>query len=271
MALSIGTGPPCLAGVATAWAGAAHLERIHHWLTQTAVLGFVPVPLCNSAGQTLQEHGDRLWELAPWMAGAPETARPPALARMEHAFEGLAAFHARLAGEQTDDASPGLRLRHQTVANLVHGGFDRLQAAVTRQSGPADPLGVQALSWLALAREVAPRWLSPLDLWANRVIRLQPCLRDARPEHFLFEGDRLSGLVDFGAMGVETVAADLARLIGEWLEGDAQARASALAAYQRVRPLDAVETSAVELFEAADRALDRRALGALALPRTPAV
>ena len=67
--------------------------------------------------------------------------------------------------------------------------------------------------------------LDPLATGCRAVlIRLQPALRDARPEHFLFEDDRLSGLVDFGAMGVESVAADLARLIGEWFDGDPDAR-----------------------------------------------
>ena len=79
---------------------------------------------------------------------------------------------------------------------------------------------------------------------------VQPALRDARPEHFLFEDDRLSGLVDFGAMGVESVAADLARLIGEWLDGDRAARREALASYERVRPLDPDEARLIEVFEA---------------------
>ena len=46
---------------------------------------------------------------------------------------------------------------------------------------------------------------------------MQPCLRDARPEHFLFVENVLTGLIDFGAMDFETVAGDLARLLGEWL------------------------------------------------------
>ena len=71
-------------------------------------------------------------------------------------------------------------------------------------------------SWLALARQLGPMLLVPLEQSADRIIRVQPCLRDARPEHFLFEGDRLSGLVDYGAMGVDSVAGDLARL---WASG----------------------------------------------------
>jgi homoserine kinase type II len=74
-------------------------------------------------------------------------------------------------------------------------------------------------------------------------------LRDARPEHFLFEGESLSGLVDFGAMGIETVAADLGRLIGEWLAGDSSARRDALAAYEAVRPLDRSELELIDVFE----------------------
>ena len=80
------------------------------------------------------------------------------------------------------------------------------------------------------------------------MVPLQPCLRDARPEHFLFEDDRVSGLVNFGAMGVDCVAGDLARLMGEWLNGDSAARALALAAYERIRPLDAAEAALIDAF-----------------------
>ena len=61
----------------------------------------------------------------------------------------------------------------------------------------------------------------------------------------------MSGLVDFGAMGVESVAADLARLIGEWLDGDRAARREAIAAYSRIRPLDAAEARLIDVFETA--------------------
>ena len=105
-----------------------------------------------------------------------------------------------------------------------------------------------ATRWLGLARAIAPHLLGPLRDAAGRVVSLQPCLRDARPEHFLFEGDRVSGLVDFGAMGVDCVVGDLARLMGEWLAGDRSARTEALAAYERIRPLDAAESSLIEAF-----------------------
>ena len=82
---------------------------------------------------------------------------------------------------------------------------------------------------------------------------LQPCLRDARPEHFLFEGGRVTGLVDFGAMDVETVAADLARLEGEWLplpESEAL-RAEGMKVYAEVTPLHSNHLSIATAFEVA--------------------
>jgi Ser/Thr protein kinase RdoA (MazF antagonist) len=235
--------------------GRDHIAQVHLWLAQTASLGFVPAPLADRAGRTIVEYDGRLWELAPWMEGAPDRAQPPGAARLEAAFAGLAAFHARLAGAECTGVSPGLRQRHLTLAQLIDGGFDQLEAAVTRGGAAADPDRTTALSWLTLARRIAPSWLSPLELWARQVIRLQPCLRDARPEHFLFEGDRLSGLVDFGAMRVDTVSGDLARLLGEWLDGDSKARLRALAAYERVQPLAPLEQSAIEPFESATAVL----------------
>ncbi len=79
--------------------------------------------------------------------------------------------------------------------------------------------------------------------------RLQPCLRDARPDHFLFEGDRLTGLIDFGAMGLEAVSADLARLLSEWVGPDLLARAEALDTYTSIRHLEDAEATLIDVFE----------------------
>jgi Ser/Thr protein kinase RdoA (MazF antagonist) len=77
---------------------------------------------------------------------------------------------------------------------------------------------------------------------------LQPTPRDARAEHFLFEGDRLTGLVDFGAMGVDSTASDLARLLADWVGNDRAAFTNALDAYAAIRPLDGLEIERIETF-----------------------
>ena len=59
----------------------------------------------------------------------------------------------------------------------------------------------------------------------------------------------MTGLIDFGAMAIESVAADLARLLGDWVGPDTNARAEALDAYASVRPLEAAEIALLDVFE----------------------
>jgi Ser/Thr protein kinase RdoA (MazF antagonist) len=228
--------------------GRAHLERVHHWLFAAADLEFVPVPFCDRTGRSLQDWQGSYWEVGPWLPGVADLSCPPQREHLRIAFTGMAAFHERLAGEQVRHSSPGLQTRRDTLAGLVRGGFDTLEGAVARV-GSRPKESDYANTWLGLARQLGPMLLVPLEQSTARIVRLQPCLRDARPEHFLFEGDRLSGLVDYGAMGVDSVAGDLARLLGDWSGGDPTTRRAALDCYEQSRPLDPVEVGLIRIFE----------------------
>ncbi len=239
-----------------AWPGLgptlARLEMIHGWLKELAEepgLVALPVPLPARDGRTVQHHEGLYWEVAPWLPGAAELERPAATVRVQAAFAAMGSIHRRLWGHAQRGVSPGLRLRIRELEQLVAGGLDRMAAALERAQSEA--LAVLGQRWVCLARQTIPRLLPSLRDAARLEVTLQPCLRDARPEHFLFEADRLSGLIDFGAMGIESVAADLARLIGEWFADDHSLRALALDAYQQVRPLDASETALIAALEAA--------------------
>ena len=52
-------------------------------------------------------------------------------------------------------------------------------------------------------------------------------------------------------MGIESVAADLARLVGEWLGGANSLRTCAISTYEKVRPLNASELALAAAFETA--------------------
>jgi homoserine kinase type II len=225
------------------------LERVHRWLARATGLGFVPAPLPGLDGRSIRERSGRLWEVAPWLPGRAEADRPPPRARLRAAFAALAALHRALEDERTIGPIPGIVARLREVEALTGGGFEALGRALGR--APDDPCRDDARRWLELALWAAPRLVEPaLRQAAGRIVRLQPALRDARPEHILFEGDRVSGLVDFGAMAIDTVAADLARLLSEWLGPDRPARAEALDAYAAVRPLDRDEVALIDVFEA---------------------
>ncbi len=81
------------------------------------------------------------------------------------------------------------------------------------------------------------------------------CIRDVWHDHILFEGDRVSGIIDFGTMRTEHVAGDVARLLGSLVGDDPRRREVGLAAYGQVRPLSQEELRLVTVFDASSVAL----------------
>jgi hypothetical protein len=68
---------------------------------------------------------------------------------------------------------------------------------------------------LEVVNRTAPFALRRLIPWQNASLPLQPCLRDLRGEHVLFRDGCVTGIVDYGAMDVDTPALDVARLLGD--------------------------------------------------------
>lgn len=238
--------------VLRAWPPGTTLDRVaraHGWLRSTSGLPFVARPIATRSGTTAVESGGLCWDLAPWLPGEPTAGIPPS-ACVRSGFVGLAELHVRLSRlDARVGPSPGLAARRDELQALIAGGFDLLATGVATR--PGDPCTPDALDWLGLARRLAPGVLATATAAAVICLPLQPSLRDARPEHFLFTGDELTGLVDFGAMDVESPAGDLARLAGEWLPRAecGPLRAVGLAAYAAVRPIAAGEAEAAAAFE----------------------
>jgi Ser/Thr protein kinase RdoA (MazF antagonist) len=226
--------------------GRERLRQIHAYLKATRDLGFVPVPLPTLDGSTIVELEGRYWEIAPWMTGEADLSRPPAPGRLRAGFGGLAAFLSRLASERIEGLSPGLAQRAQELERLMFGEFEQLRYRLVRS--PSDPATPLARLWLDRAIALAPKVAEATRKAAGRPLPLQPCLRDARPDHFLFDGDRLTGLVDFGAMGRDSVAGDLARLLGEGVGPDRGALKEATDAFMAILPLNQAELRAINPF-----------------------
>jgi homoserine kinase type II len=227
--------------------GADELARIHGWLRRLEHLTFIPRPLPARDGRTLHEHAGRVWEVAPWLPGTADPEGTPVLSHVRAAFAGLAAWHSALAEDATEGTSPGMAARLAELDRLLLGSLERLELAVRETAD--DPRNTLALRWIEIARALFPRIRDELRAAAAQSVPLQPCLRDARPQHFLFDGARLSGIVDFGAMGFDTVAADLARLLSEWIGADRLFRNEALTAYSAVQSLDERALRMIPAFE----------------------
>jgi homoserine kinase type II len=118
---------------------------------------------------------------------------------------------------------------------------------------------IQSRDWPQLA-ELAHRFLQPLPrlllpvaqrvTMASRLaVPLQPCIRDVWHDHILFTGEQVSGIVDFGAMRVDNVACDVARLAGSLTTNASSQWTTAIAAYETVRPLIGYERELVTAFD----------------------
>ena len=89
---------------------------------------------------------------------------------------------------------------------------------------------------------------------------LQPVLRDVWYEHVLLanpHSDDVTAIIDLHAAGIESPAADLARLIGSWdSPGGGESLSlherwpGAIAAYDRVRPLSDEDFERISFFHA---------------------
>jgi Ser/Thr protein kinase RdoA (MazF antagonist) len=238
----------------------AELLRVHGWLAQARELDFVPFPIADSQGCTLPFWADDSWELTSFRPGGACLLRPPPLRVLEIASHELARFHRCLQPLTVVAPSPGLRSRLAIIQALESGGFELFAQALAQADRDRALRGL-AQRWLAQARLLAPCLLPLLEPIVDQPRPLQPCLRDARPEHFLFtpfpspDNPTLTGLVDFGAMDLESPAADLARLWLEWGVPPGAARDRACASYQAVASLDPQTRELIEPFELASALL----------------
>src|SRR5205085_11670626 len=74
-------------------------------------------------------------------------------------------------------------------------------------------------------------------------------IRDVHHEHVLFTGDQVTGLIDFGALRIDTPLTDVARLVGSLVGDDAEARRIALDAYAELRPLSEADRRLVDVLD----------------------
>jgi homoserine kinase type II len=80
-------------------------------------------------------------------------------------------------------------------------------------------------------------------------VLLQPVLRDIWSDHLLFEGERVSGIIDFGTVRIDEPAADLARMLGSLHPYELDVRLRAIEAYNRKCKDQPVNPTRVELLD----------------------
>ncbi len=192
----------------------SRLQQIHTWVLELANhIQPVAAPLKSQLLTTFTAHAGRLHQLEPWKPGRAISTNPGPI-QVEVAASTLASVHRTLDRLQSVGVSPSLAHRMKLLRSLRDGGLDQLAMAINASEGATT--AELAREWILWARGVLEAILARLapHVLVPRV--LQPCLRDCRADHWLFQDEQLQGLIDFGAMDLESVAFDLARLQLDW-------------------------------------------------------
>ena len=252
----------------------AGLETIHALLWHIREQGFslAPLPIRTRDGESFVREVGHLWELTNWLPGRADYFPERKPQKISAALTALAEFHracARFAHSphgpreerhhaerdvyNRQSTSPSLNSRLEYVEHLRNGGLAAVERAV-RESTDEILHDWRELAFLSrqlfdLFRRAESRVRDRLAAAANLEVPLQMTLGDIRHDHVLFDDDRVTGLIDFGSVRIDSVAGDIARLLGSMADDDEAAWQQGIAAYQTVRPLSPTELALIPAFD----------------------
>lgn len=250
---------------------ARRIDEVHDMLALSRrSLAIVPELVQSSLASTRVGYEGFHYELVAWMDGAavadsaedlqpaisltPDDAVGSAgpsrriLAAVEAGGEAIARFHdsvRRIGGPMTP--APSVLRRLGRIEQLRVELPQAIKRAETLSPAlPLSPVLRGAAKWLQ--RESANRLDAAhhvLGQWVGRIVPTQMVLRDVHRQHILFREAAVTGLVDFDAVGVDTVATDLARWVADFAEKPADFPVlvdAAVVGYQRFAPISACES-----------------------------
>lgn len=225
---------------------------IHDVLQHVHRAGFraVPRPIRTAGGATYVEHRRQLWELSPWMSGEASFFREPSTEKLVSAATSLARFHNAAStfprSTRSIATSPGVEHRLAQLTQLQQGGARRIRELLREADWLT--LRARAESVLDFFDACADQTAASLRSVCRLSVPLQPCIRDIWHDHVLYNGNDVSGFVDFGAMDCDSVAGDIARLFGSLAGDNDEIWRTAMAAYESQRPLSTNERALVGAF-----------------------
>lgn len=206
------------------------LQTIHQLMQQARHSGLLVVPEVQRTieGDSLVNHDGVLWDALSWQPGQSDSQ--PTESRLKSAMVLISRLHAlwRSQNERRFEVCPAIMLQHRRLSEWT---ADELELLNRRT--PTMGLFREALIHFEQHRTHA---LQRLASWLTRRFSLQPCLGDVWADHVLFEGNEVTGLIDFGGVRYDHPAQDLARLIGSYTQGHATRRQQALSCYAPISP-----------------------------------
>ena len=229
------------------------LRAIHQGIEHVRQGGLEILPGLEKSlpGPTVVPFEGRLWELSSWLLGEPLRPCSATTVQRVAALQALGRFHVLAesfrpsSNQPRVQSAPGLKLRAQILCEMNPEFLALLTQSVQRRAHGA--MSGMATELLDKIRRNLPQAVELVQQSLQSPLPVQWCLRDIHPGNLLFVGQEVSGIVDFGAAAIDSVAGDLARLMGG-IGGDSRQQQEALAAYESIRPLRPQELRAMEAY-----------------------
>ena len=226
----------------------ARLQFIHTALDQAhEKLTFVPRVHRDQLGNSFWPVDDCLWEVTQWMPGEANYLARPTREKLWSAVDSIAELHAVWSEHTSQLAlSPSVEQRATMLRDWL-AMSDLMERVGSNVRGPIE--AVACMSTVQMLHSRGPLLLAELQRISNEPVRLQPVLRDVWNDHLLFDENRVSGIVDFGAMRNDEPAADLARMLGSLHPFETDQRLAAIERYNSKRLAQPVDPARVDLLD----------------------
>jgi homoserine kinase type II len=243
-------------------ADADRIAWVHGLMRHLRSAGIAEVPIVATAADgrsTWQDASGGLWEIVEFVAGVP--LANPSLSQAAAAARVLARLH--VAASTYPAARPGRAAAPAIVRRIEHArrllaspwtgqAFSPRPAATPFERAIAERLTAATARFQAAD---GSRVIAGLAAMRPPSMHVQAVLRDVSSDHVLFDGmspDRVAGIIDFHAAGIDTPMTDLARLVGSWEPAASETvrLVHARDAYEQIRPLEDVERSLMPVVAA---------------------
>lgn len=211
---------------------ADRIEEIHRVVRTAHEQGCRSVPpfFLTRDGASYLLVGSRCWDAMRWMPGQAWSAETSALSRIETVRAGcqtIAFFHQSVVDlTSCRGPAPAIEARWRRLAEV-----EPWLTAPLRYQTVTNPFRHPsrediALAWLpGVERQVKAIWQrhgsrlrDRLKWFLQESFPLQYVLRDVHREHLLFDEGKVSGLIDFDAVRMDTPAADVSRYVSSFFD-----------------------------------------------------
>ncbi|MEC9091179.1 MAG: phosphotransferase [Planctomycetota bacterium] len=240
----------------------ARVRWIHRLLNQAVEQGFnhrlLPIPQKTSCGQTAFVQENVVYELTDWLPGAASFWEKPGVAKIRSVAVRLAEFHNAWRNccrepDLQEKPLPGIQKRIAFIDELNQGLLMKIRFALDSDfenpDFPSEPFRGLANRALDCFDKLNPALRAQLGVCREKRYGQQMCIKDIWHDHVLFRDNQVSGIVDFGAIGIDNVATDVSRLFGSLLGNSGEDWDVALEHYQGVRELSNAERELIVVYD----------------------